>query len=196
MDLLEELASYLKKFPGIGSKSARRIALYLIRQDEEYLSGFAELLSRLKKDLHTCEQCGNISSRNPCNICSDPLRDRKTLCIVEDIEALSAFEQAGIYNGLYHVLGRAISPYDGGELNNDDIEFLNRHISSLKPNEVIIATNPKFEGDIMYYTLRDVLNYWDVKKITRLAYGLPVGGTIEFADRITLHAALEARRQL
>ena len=196
MDPLEELVSYLKKFPGIGNKSARRIALYLIRQDEEYLSGFAELLGRLKKDLHICEQCGNISSRNPCNICSNPLRDRKTLCIVEDIEALSAFEQAGIYDGLYHILGRNAYTSDSTEINDDSIDFLNRHISALKPDEVIVATSPKLEGDMMYYTLLDVLRYWKIKKITRLAYGLPVGGSIEFADKITLHAALEARRQL
>lgn len=196
MDLLNDLVSALKKFPGIGNKSARRIAFYLLKQDDKYLSELGGLISNIKKDLCTCRLCGNISSRDPCGICTDPLRDRNILCIVEDIEALSAFEQAGIYNGLYHVLGSNVSPLEGHDLTDEDIDFLHRHIASLKIDEIIIATDPKFEGDMTYYTLLDVLKGLKVKKITRLAFGLPVGGTIEFADRMTLHTALEARRQV
>ena len=196
MEQLNDLISALKKFPGIGTKSARRISFYLLKQDNEYLSEFGGLISGLKKDLYTCELCGNISSRNPCSICTDPLREKNILCIVEDVEALAAFEQAGIYNGLYHVLGYKISPADGHDIGDEDIEFLRKHIASLKADEVIIATSPKFEGDMTYYTLLDVLKDSDVKKITRLAFGLPVGGAIEFADRMTLHTALEARRQV
>lgn len=196
MEQLNELITALKNFPGIGTKSARRIAFYLLRQDNEYLSEIGGLVSGLKKDLCTCRECGNISSRDPCNICSDPLRDRNILCVVEDVEALSVFEEAGIYNGLYHVLGRKISPLHGHDLTEEDTEFLHKHIADLKAEEIIIATSPKFEGDMTYYTLLDVLKNSDAKKITRLAFGLPVGGAIEFADKMTLHTALEARRQV
>lgn len=196
MELLNDLIAALKKFPGIGGKSARRIAFYLLKQDEEYLAELGELISGLKEGFCTCGQCGNISQHDPCNICSDPLRDRKTLCIVEDIEALSAFEQAGIYNGLYHVLGMKVAPAEGRDLTDENVAFLLNHIKTLKADEVIIATSPKFEGDMTYYTLLEVLKNADVKKITRLAFGLPVGGSVEFADSMTLHTALEARRQI
>ncbi|MBQ3402136.1 MAG: recombination protein RecR [Synergistaceae bacterium] len=196
MDPLNELVSSLKKFPGIGLKSARRIAYYLMRQDTPELERLGSLIAGLKKDLYTCSQCGNVSPQDPCTICSDPLRKKDTLCIVEDIEALSVFEQAGIYNGLYHVLGGRISPASGNDLSDEAAEFLRQHIMKLRPSEVIIATTPRIEGDIAYYTLLDVLQGSHVKKITRLAYGLPLGGSIEFADRVTLHSALEGRRQI
>ena len=197
MDKLNDLIATLKKFPGIGGKSARRIAFHLLKQDEDELTKLGTLISTFKKDLHTCEICGNISEKNPCAICTDPLRDRKTLCIIEDVEALSAFEQAGIYNGIYHVLGERVSPLYGEDLSEDSIKFLLTHIKKLKPEEIIIATSPKFEGDMMYYTLLDILkSVKNAKKITRIAYGIPVGGSIEFADKMTLHTALEARRQV
>ena len=196
MDRFNDLAEALKKFPGLGRKSARRIAFYLMKQDSSYLAKLGGLIASLREGLCTCGQCGNISDRNPCSICSDPLRDRKTLCIVEDIEALSVFEQAGIYNGIYHVLGGRVSPLDGEDLSDEAIDFLLTHIASLKAEEVIIATSPKVEGDLTYYTLLDVLRDSGVTKITRIAYGLPVGGSIEFADKMTLHTALEARRQV
>ena len=196
MDRLNDLAAALKKFPGLGKKSARRIAFYLMKQDDSYLAELGNLIATLREGLCTCEQCGNISDKNPCSICSDPLRDRKTLCIVEDIEALSVFEQAGVFNGLYHVLGGRVSPLDGEDLSDEAINFLLTHIAALKAEEAIIATNPKVEGDMTYYTLLDVLRDSGVKKVTRIAYGLPVGGNIEFADKMTLHTALEARRQV
>ncbi len=196
MDRLNDLAAALKKFPGLGNKSARRIAFYLMKQDTSYLAKLGGLISSLREGLCTCSECGNISDRNPCSICSDPLRDRKTLCIVEDIEALSVFEQAGVYNGIYHVLGGRVSPLDGEDLSDEAINFLLTHIANLKAKEVIIATSPKVEGDLTYYTLLDALRDSGVKKISRIAYGLPVGGSIEFADKMTLHTALEARRQV
>ena len=196
MDSLEELISILKKFPGLGSKSAKRIAFFLLKQDKDYLKNLGELISGMKNNLHVCSQCGNISSNDPCSICSDPLRDRKTLCIVEDLEALSAFEDAGIYNGLYHVLGKKVSPIRGEDLSDESIKFLVKHIKTLKPEEIIIATSPKIEGDMTYYTLTDILQNVKVKKITRIAFGLPIGSSIEFADRVTLHTALESRRQV
>ena len=192
MEPLENLVSVLKKFPGLGIKSARRIAYYLMRQDDSELERIGSLVAGLKKGLHTCSKCGNISLKDPCNICQDPLRDKDTVCIVEDVEALSVFEQAGIYNGLYHIIGKL----SGDDITDESAEFLRQHINELKPEEVIIATNPRAEGDIAYYTLTDILQECGVKKITRLAYGLPLGGSIEFADRLTLHMALDGRRQI
>lgn len=196
MSPIDNLINTFKKFPGLGIKSARRIVFYLLKQDKDELKRLGELISTLLENLHTCKQCGNISDKDPCHICTNPMRDRKTLCIVEDLEALSAFEQAGIYNGLYHVLGSRISPLDGEDLSDEDIEFLQEHVREVNPTEIIIATSPRIEGDIMYYTLLDILRSANVRKISRLAFGLPVGGSIEFADKITLHTALEARRQV
>lgn len=192
MEEFDSLVDVLKKFPSLGSKSARRIAFYLLRQDSRELSRIGGLIANLKKNLVTCSQCGNISSKNPCNICSDPLRDRKTLCIVDDLESLSAFEQSGIYNGIYHVLGGKRA----GEITDASADSLARHVRSLKPSEVIIASTPNIEGDMTYYTLIDILHGLRVSNITRIAYGLPLGGSIEFADRMTLHTALEGRRKV
>ena len=196
MDNLNDLITNLKKFPGVGNKSARRIAFYLLKQDNEELAKLGNMISTLKKDLCTCELCGNISENNPCNICTDPLRDKKLICIVEDVEAIEAFEQAGIYNGLYHVLGGRAAPLRGEDLSDEAIKFLLKHIKKQNPDEVIIATSPKYEGDMTYYTLLEILKGVKVKTVTRIAYGIPVGSSIEFADRVTLHTALEARRQV
>ena len=196
MESLDKLIASLKKFPGLGVKSARRIAFHLLKQDNDYLAELGSLITGLKKDLCTCSLCGNISEKDPCAICSDPLRDRKTLCVVEDIEALSAFEQAGIYNGVYHILGGRISPIDDSDFTDEAAAFLKRHIDELEAEEVIIATSPKVEGDMTYYTLLETLRDTKAQKVTRLAFGLPVGGTVEFADKMTLHTALEARREV
>ena len=192
MESLESLVNALKKFPSLGPKSARRIAFYLLKQDSKELQRIGGLISNLKKGLVTCSQCGNVSAKNPCNICTDPLRDRDILCVVDDLESLSAFEQSGIYNGLYHVIGNTVP----GELTDDSADSLAKHVRALKPSEVIIASSPRIEGDMMYYTLIDILRGLGVKNITRLAYGLPLGSSIEFADRITLHTALEGRRKI
>lgn len=192
MESLDSLVNVLKKFPALGPRSARRIAFYLLKQDDSELQRIGSLISGLKKGLVTCSQCGNISDKDPCYICSDPLRDKNVVCVVDDIESLSAFEHSGIYNGLYHVLGSRLS----GELTDESADALTRHIRELSPNEVIIATSPTIEGDMSYYTVRDILRSAGVGNVTRLAYGLPVGGSIEYADNLTLHMALEGRRNL
>ena len=196
MESLDKLIASLKKFPNVGVKSARKIAYYLLRQNNDYLAELGSLITDLKKDLFICSECGNISDKDPCPICSDPLRDRKTLCIIEDVEALSSLEQSGLYNGLYHILGGKISPIDKSDFTEEAAEFLKKHIDDLEAEEVIIATSPKVEGDMTYYTLLDTLRDTKAQKVTRLAFGLPVGGAVEMADRMTLHAAFEARRQV
>ena len=196
MDSFNGLTEILKKFPGLGSRSAQRIVFHLLKQDEEELYRLGKLIAGLKKDVKNCSECGNLSSQDPCEICSDPLRDRKTLCIVEDLEALMTFEQAKIYNGLYHVIGTQFSPLEGREITREGADFLLRHVNNLKPKEIIIATSPNVEGDMTRYSLMDILKRAENPgmKITRLAFGLPLGSSIEFADKLTLHTSLDARR--
>ena len=196
MNAIDDLTAVLKKIPGLGNKSARRIVFYLLKQDEQELKELGNLISGLKDNLKTCSICGNISENNPCAICSDTLRDSKVLCLVEDIETLTAFEQAGIYNGHYHVLGTHVSPLRGQEVDEDSIKFLLKHIKKLKPSEIILATSPNIEGDMTQYYLLEALKSLKHVKVTRLAFGLPLGGSIEFADRLTLHTSLEARRPI
>ena len=196
MDSLNDLISILKKLPGLGTKSSRRIAYHLLKQDDKFLSELGRLISELKKDLRVCKVCGNLSYKNPCSICSDQMRDTKTICIVEDVESLSAFEQAGVYNGVYHVLGSRVSPIEGEELSDEAIKSLTKHIKANNPDEIIVATSPAIEGDLTYYALLELFRKLGVKKVSRIAYGLPVGGSIEFADRMTLHTALDSRRQV
>lgn len=195
MEALDELTTYLKKFPGIGKKGAKRIAFYLVKQDNEFLEHFGAMISCLRDNLFTCEECGNISENNPCSICSDPLRDRKTLCIVEDIEAIAVLEEAKVYNGVYHVLGK-LSPIESLDAEDEALAFLTEHINALGAEEVIVAATPRVEGDITYYALIDFLKHSGVKRVTRIAFGLPVGTAIEFADRTTLNTALEDRKDV
>ena len=195
MEALDELTTYLKKFPGIGKKGAKRIAYYLVKQDNEFLEHFGAMISCLRDNLFTCEECGNISETNPCSICSDPLRDRKTLCIVEDIEAIAVLEEAQVYNGVYHVLGK-LSPIENLDAEDEALAFLTEHINALGAEEVIVAATPRVEGDITYYALIDFLKHSGVKRVTRIAFGLPVGTAIEFADRTTLNTALEDRKDV
>ena len=173
------------------------MVFYLLKQNAAQLRELGADIASLKDELRTCGECGNISDSDPCPICRDALRDRRTLCVVENIDDLVSFEQAGIYNGLYHVLGGRVSPFDDEELSPESVAFFLAHIRALRAEEVIIATNPRMEGDLTYYALLDVLRGLDGPeeklKVTRLAFGLPVGGSIEFADRMTLHTALESR---
>ncbi len=194
MNLITDLTNAFKKFPGLGNKSASRIVFYLLKQNEEELNRLGCLIANLKKNLKACSDCGNLSYEDLCPICSDPLRDRKTLCIVEDIEALNAFEQAKIYNGLYHVLGGQVSPLSDQDISEESAKFLLKHIKKLRPSEIIIATSPTVEGDMTKFSLMEVLKNIKNAKITRLAFGLPLGGSIEFADKLTLHTSLAARR--
>lgn len=193
---IENLISLLKKLPGVGAKSARRMAFFILQSEGTYASDLSEAVGTLKSRLFTCEKCGNLTEVQPCEICSNPLRDRTMLCITESIEDLVSIEQSGLYNGLYFVLGMVLSPLDDIDTLPDEIvSRLEERLEEYPVSEVIIATNPRIEGDMTFYALLDVLDRYNVKK-TRLAYGLPVGGSIEYADRVTLHAALESRREV
>lgn len=193
---LDRLISLLKKLPGIGEKSARRMAFYIFQKGDSFGQELSEAVLEVQQKLMLCQCCGNLTETQPCAICSDPLRDRNSLCIVEALEDLMSIEQSGLYNGLYFVLGTAISPLEDREsLLPETVQRLRKHIGANPIEEIIIATNPRIEGDMTFYALLEALRDLPVRK-SRLAYGLPVGGSIEFADRVTLHAALESRREV
>ena len=170
------------------------MAFFILQEKGTLAEDLSALLSDFKVRLTTCEKCGNLTETQPCPICDDPLRDRSLLCVTESIEDLVSIEQSGLFNGLYFVLGTTLSPLEDREfLPEDTVERLRRRFEEYPIEEVIIATNPRIEGDMTFYALLDALSDIDVKK-SRLAYGLPVGGSIEFADKVTLHAALESRQ--
>ncbi len=192
---IDKLSSALCKLPGIGEKSARRIVFFLLAQPEVFTREFSEAVRTLKERLHPCPECGNYTEDDPCPICADPLRDRRTLCVVETAEDLVCLEQASVFGGVYHVLGGRVSPLDGEDLDVRVLDNLTRRIRVLGVKEVIIATNPCVEGDLTYFAVVDALKGTPAR-LSRLAYGLPVGGSIGYADRVTLHAALEARQHV
>ncbi len=193
---VERLISLLKKLPGVGEKSARRMAFFILQEGGEFGEDLSLAVGNLKKRLTTCEKCGSLTETQPCPICSDPLRDRTLLCVTETLEDLVSIEQSGLFNGIYFVLGTSLSPLEDREsIPDETVERLRRRFEEYPVREVIIATNPRIEGDMTFYALLDALRDIHVKK-SRLAYGLPVGGSIEFADRVTLHAALESRQEV
>jgi recombination protein RecR len=191
---LEQTVRLLGKLPGVGEKTARRFALYILQQPRTFTRELASALLELREQTIPCSVCGNITTEeeDPCPICSDPLRDRSTLCVLESVEDMLSFEQSGAYSGLYFILGGRVSPLDGEDLDPKRIDALKEYVVSGAFTEVIIATNPRVEGDLTFFTVLDALDDCDVK-VTRLAFGLPLGGSIGYADRVTLHASLESR---
>lgn len=191
-DSFEKLASLFRKMPGVGAKSARRMAFFVLQQPPSFADDLARFLVALKERVHACSVCGNITDDDPCSICSDSLRDHRLLCVVETVEDLFSIEHAGVFAGVYHVLGGRVSPLDGETLDDRVLARLKAHIENDGIEEVIIATNPRIEGDLTYHALVEYLGANDVT-LSRIAYGLPVGGSIEFADRTTLQAAMDSR---
>ena len=189
--LVEELI----RLPGVGPKSASRLAYYLLRAPEEETRALAEAILEMKERMHFCSRCYNITEADPCPICSDENRDRTRICVVEEPLDVIALERTGRYGGLYHVLHGAISPVEG--IGPDDLrvrELLAR--VRLQPvEEIILATNASLEGDATAMYLAQQLIPLGVR-VTRLAHGLPMGGDLEYADEITLSRALEGRREL
>ena len=171
------------------------MALFLLQQPPGWTKEVAQALVTLRESLHPCPDCGNLTDIDPCSVCRDPLRERTLLCVVETADDLISLEQSGVHNGLYHVLGGRVSPLDGEELPPRALEGLLRRLEENDFKEVILATSPRIEGDLTYYAVLEVLRPLEIR-VSRLAYGLPVGGSIGFADRVTLRAAMEARREV
>ena len=196
-DSFERLIAFWGKFPGVGEKTARRMAFFMLGQDREWVRSLSETMLELREEVRSCSECGNITTSEICRICSDPLRDRSKICVVETQEDCVAMEQSNVYTGLYHVLGGRCSPLEDQEVPAESLERLKSRVEKLSAQEVILALNPRIEGDMTAYVVQDALKGARFPaKLSRLSYGLPVGGSIGYADRVTLHIALESRRKM
>lgn len=189
------LIEALAELPGIGPKTASRLTYFLLRSQSDLPLRLAEALHELKERTRLCSICHNITESDPCAICSDPNRDRATICVVEEPLDLLAIERTEHFRGLYHVLHGALSPMDGVFAENLRIAELLRRVQEGGVREIILATNPTSEGDYTAAYLVSKLHPLGVR-ITRLGRGLPVGGDLEYADQVTLSNALEARREV
>ena len=190
---LEALISNFKRLPGIGHKTAVRLAFSLLDFTDDEARGFADALINAKEKIVPCSICGNVSEGGECEICSDGKRDRSVICVVEDPRSVMAIEKVREYRGLYHVLGGAISPMDGVGPDELNIRSLLNRLDGVR--EVIIATNPTVEGETTAMYISKLIKPLDIK-VTRLAYGVPVGGELEYSDEVTLFRAIEGRRDI
>jgi recombination protein RecR len=173
------------------------MVFYMLGQDPEWARSLSRAVFDLREEVRTCVLCGNITTEDICGICADPMRDRDRICVVETQEDCVALEQSGVYSGLYHVLGGRCSPLEDQEIPAESLERLKSRIADLGAKEVILALSPRIEGDMTAYMIQDALDgYLPALKLSRLSYGLPVGGSIGYADRATLHVALESRREM
>jgi recombination protein RecR len=191
--VIQELIDELGRLPGVGPKSAQRIAFYLLQADEDQAKRLAEVLTEVKERVRFCEQCGNVAEAELCNICRDPRRSKASICVVEESKDVQAIERTREFKGLYHVLGGAISPIEGIGPDNLRIKELVSRLADPEIKEIIIATDPNLEGEATATYLTRILSPMGIT-ISRLASGLPVGGDLEYADEITLGRAFEGRR--
>jgi recombination protein RecR len=191
--IIQDLIDELGRLPGVGPKSAQRIAFHIIQSDRVDVSRLAEILKTVKERVKFCTTCGNISEEELCRICKDPRRDNSSICVVEESKDVLAIEKTREFKGKYHVLGGAISPIDGIGPENLRIKELMTRLAQTQINEVIIATDPNLEGEATATYLTRLIKPLGVK-VSRLASGLPVGGDLEYADEITLGRAFEGRR--
>lgn len=191
---LARLTEQFARIPGIGRKSAQRYAYYVLSQPQQYAADFADALLQASKSIKRCKVCQNLCDEDICPICSAPARDRSVICVVADPRDVIAFERMREYNGLYHVLHGLISPTDGiGPEQLTIKELISRLGTEVK--EVVMATNPTIEGEATAMYLSRLIKPMGIK-VSRLAYGIPVGGNLEFADDVTLCRALEGRNEM
>ncbi len=192
---LERLTEQFSRLPGIGRKSAQRLAFYLLSLPEDEVNAFAEAISAAKGSVQCCAVCQNLTDREVCAICSSETRDKSTICVVSDPRDVAAIERSHEYKGLYHVLFGAISPMNHTGPEDLKIKELVSRVSAGGVEEVIMATNPDTEGETTALYIARLLKPFGIK-ITRLAYGVPVGASLEFADDATLGRAMEGRREI
>ena len=193
---LNKLINELGKLPGIGGKTAQRLAFHILSLSEREAEALAESIVSAKKNLRYCSECGNLTDQDKCLICSDATRDRSVICVVETPQDVVAMERIREYKGLYHVLHGAISPAEGIGPNDINLKSLiTRLQASDEVKEIIIATNPNIEGEATAMYISRLLKPAGIK-VTRIAHGIPVGGDLEYADEVTLLKAMEGRREL
>ena len=190
---LDHLIQLLAKLPGLGPRSARRAALYLIKRREALLTPLARALEDVAENVRTCSTCGNLDTADPCAVCTDAKRDRSVICVVEDVADLWALERAATFRGHYHVLGGTLSALDGVGPEDLDIPRLVGRAGADTVKEVILATSATVDGQTTAHYIADRLSECGIM-VTRLAHGVPVGGELDYLDEGTLSAALKARR--
>lgn len=192
MKALEDLITTLSRLPGIGRKSAARIAFHLLKSDELYTERLLERIRSLKDTVHFCGICGSYTENEPCDVCSSPVRDHHLMCVVEQAQDVMTIEASREYHGVYHVLGALISPLDGIGPEALRLDALLDRVRTDGVTEVVLATNPTVEGDTTALYVRKMLEGTGAR-VTRLATGIPVGGDLEYADRLTLARSFRGR---
>ena len=192
---LQDLADQFARLPGIGGKTAQRLAFYVLSLPLEEAQGFADAIMAAKREVHTCPVCQNLTDREVCPICDDDLRDRSVICVVTEPKDVIAMERSREFNGVYHVLHGVISPLN--HVTQDDIKIreLLMRVATGEVREVIMATNPDTEGEATAMYISRLLRPMEIK-VTRLAYGVPVGSQLEYADEVTLSRAIEGRQEI
>ena len=192
---IEKLIQSFEKLPSIGNKTAARLAFYILNASEEETNEFVSSIVNAKKNLKYCSKCYNISDTDPCTICGNPKRDQSQICVVEDVRDIIAMERTHEFKGVYHVLHGSISPMNGIGPEDIKIKELLARLMDGQVKEVILATNPRVEGEATAMYLSKLIKPLGVT-VTRIAHGIPVGGDLEYTDEITLTKALEGRREL
>ena len=193
--VVQELIDALSRLPGVGPKSAQRIAFYLVQTEDDQATDLSRILQEVKERVRFSTTCGNVAEQELCNICRDPRRSKEAICVVEESKDVQAIERTREFRGYYHVLGGAISPIDGIGPDNLRIKELMVRLNDPDIKEIIIATDPNLEGEATATYLSRMLSPLGIA-ISRLASGLPVGGDLEYADEVTLGRAFEGRRRL
>lgn len=195
MPAIEELITEFGRLPGVGRKTAQRLAYHLLKTSEEDARRLARAVVRVVEEVEACSRCGNLSDSDPCELCADARRDASRVCVVEEASDITAIEKSGHFDGLYHVLGGRLSPLEG--IGPDDLN-ISALLTRLRDGigEVIIATNPSVEGEATATYLHRLMGEMEGVRVTRLARGLPVGGDLEYADGVTIAEAFSGRREM
>lgn len=192
---IERLIENFEKLPSIGHKTATRLAFYMLNLNEEGVTEFINSITEAKKNLRYCSKCFNITDTDPCPICSSTKRDQEIICVVEDVKDVVAMEKTHEFKGVYHVLHGSISPMNGIGPEDIKIKELLERLKEVDVKEIIIATNPRVEGEATAIYLSKLIKPIGIK-VTRIAHGIPVGGDLEYTDEVTLSKALEGRREI
>jgi recombination protein RecR len=192
---ITRLIDELKHLPGIGQKTAQRLAFHLLRADREQALALADAIREAKEKIRECSVCNNITDTDPCYFCTSVTRSKKTICVIEDAPNIAAIEKTREYNGMYHVLGGALSPLQGRGPEQLKIKSLIERLKGGTVEEIIIATNPTAEGEATAVYLSKLIKPLGVR-VTRIAMGIPVGSDLEYADEVTMVKAMEGRREL
>ncbi len=193
---LEQLITQLSRLPGIGRKTAQRLAFHILSMEEKEAMALSNAIADAKRSMTYCSVCGNLTDGDPCMVCSDPTRDKGLICVVETPQDVAAMERIKEYRGLYHVLHGVISPMEGIGPGDINLKQLIVRLQESDVREVILATNPNIEGEATAMYIARLLKPVEGLRVSRIAHGIPVGGDLEYADEVTLLKAVEGRRQL